>query len=139
MKAIEQLIELVEKETDYKPAQRCFVSIYSHSQHFGGPEEGGWWYDRMQWQGSKPFNTREEAEAWLEKAKEQVEQMNRNEAPARARACASLPDEDEVTCPAGYSEGYIPNDWTDGGEYEVLIEERQGEQDNMNEPRPHYE
>lgn len=23
----------------------CYLTVYSISRHFGGPEEGGWWYD----------------------------------------------------------------------------------------------
>jgi len=27
---------------------KMFVSVYSVSRHYGGPEEGGWWYDWYQ-------------------------------------------------------------------------------------------
>lgn len=136
---LEQLADLIKQQPDYKPALGAWVSIYRSSQHFGGPEEGGWWYTRTQLEGSKYFPTMEQAEAFLAAAKEQVEQTNRDEAPMRARACASLPDEDEVCCPAGYSEGYIPNDWSDGGNLFICIETQRGISDNMNEGRPHYE
>lgn len=135
----ERLAELIEAQPDYKKAQGAYVSIYRRSQHFGGPEEGGWWYDRISLKGSKWFPTTEQAEAFLEQAKAEVEKMNQDEAPARARAFACLPDEDEVCCPANCPEGYIPNDWTDGGELFIRIEERAGESDNTHEPTPHYE
>lgn len=136
---VEQLAEFVRSQPDYKQAQGAWVSIYRTSRHFGGPEEGGWWYDRTTLEGSKYFPSEEEAAAFLDQAKQRIEEMNQEEAPMRARACASLPDEDEVCCPAGYSEGYIPNDWSDGGELFICVETQLGVSDNSREPRPHYE
>jgi hypothetical protein len=135
---IESLVEHIQADPNYKPANGAYVSIYRRSQHFGGPEEGGWWYDRITLEGSKWFVSREEAERFLEASKAHVERMNKEEAPDRARAFASLPSEDDC-CPSGYPEGYIPNGWSDGGELYVTVEDRQGQADNSNEPRPHYE
>jgi len=30
---------------DHDGDRRRFVNVYDISQHYGGPEEGGWWYD----------------------------------------------------------------------------------------------
>ena len=115
------------------------MSVYRHHRCYGGPEEGGWWYTRSQWCGGVPFPTREQAEAWLETAQAEVDRMNREEAPARARAFERLPDSDLEPCPVGGDEGYIPRGWDDGGELEVVIEAAAGEGDNMAEAEPHYE
>lgn len=136
---MEALAAFVTAQPGFKPAAPCFVSIYNRSQHYGGPEEGGWWYDRIILAGSLPFQTREAAELWLAVAKAEVQRMNRAAAPARARAHAALPDPDLVPCPAGTGEGFIPNDWSDGGELWITIEETAGQSDNSAEPRPHYE
>lgn len=136
---IARLADYVASQPDFKQAKPVAVSIYRHERCFGGPEEGGWWYDVYQFEGGKPFTSREEAEAWLEVAKTEVERMNREEAPARARAFECLPDEDEQPCPANCPEGYIPSDWSDGGELMVVVEDVMGEMDNTREPRPHYE
>lgn len=133
------LAERISRHQDYSQSRPAYVSVYRRHQCFGGPEEGGWWYDRIILEGSIRFPTTEQAEAFLEQAKAEVEQQNQDEAPARYRAMANLPDEDEVCCPAGYSEGYIPTDWDDGGELFVVVEEHQGQSDNSSEPTPHYE
>ncbi len=136
---IESLAEYVRNQPDFQEAQPAFVSIYNHERCYGGPEEGGWWYDVYQLEGSKAFQSREEAEAWLEKAKVEVERINRENAPARYRAMASLPDEDREPCPANCDEGYIPRDWSDGGTLLVVVEDKKGQMDNTHEPAPHYE
>jgi len=66
-----------------------------------------------------------------------VERENREEAPARNRAMASLPGEECDT--AYHDEGYIPTGWSDGGELWVTIEQVRGECDNSAEGRPRYE
>lgn len=139
MMMLEDLADKIRNSPEYKPAKGAWVSIYRKSQHFGGPEEGGWWYDKISLEGSKYFPSEEQAEAFLEQAKAEVEQANRDEAPARYRAMAALPDEDLEPCPANCPEGYIPSDWTDGGELMIVVEQVRGESDNMSEPRPHYE
>ena len=136
---IQALADYVTSNASYKQAEPAYVSVYRQSQHFGGPEEGGWWYDRVTLEGSVAFPSREQAEAYLEQAKAFVEQANRDEAPVRARAYASLPDEDETPCPANCPEGYIPTGWSDGGDLIICVEEIRGERDNSREPTPHYE
>ena len=134
-----RLADYVSEQPNYEQAKPAFVSVYRHHRCYGGPEEGGWWYDRYELEGSIAFATHDEAEAWLEKAKAEIERQNRAEAPARYRAMASLPDEDNEPCPANCPEGYIPRDWDDGGELQILVEDVRGHLDNMNEPTPHYE
>jgi hypothetical protein len=138
MKAtMQSLIEKIEAHPDFSVPQGAWVSVYRRSQNYGGPEEGGWWYNRNTLAGSVYFPAMETAEAWLEKAKAEVECENREEAPARHRAMASLPGEECDT--AYHDEGYIPTGWSDGGELWVTIEKVRGECDNSAEGRPRYE
>lgn len=39
-----------------------YVTVYSVSRHYGGSEEGGWWYDWNEFVKSQPANSPEEAE-----------------------------------------------------------------------------
>lgn len=132
---IEQLADIVREDNRYDEARPCFVSIYRSEQAYGGPEEGGWWHTIRALEGSVPFPSRDEAERYLAKAKEIVEQRNREDAPERHKAMANLPDIET----AYHDEGYIPQGWSDGGELSVCIEDRQGESDNTAEGMPHYE
>jgi hypothetical protein len=120
---------------EFSEASPCYLSVYRREQCYGGPEEGGWWYDRIEWEGGVPFASREAAERYLESAKAEVEAVNRAEAPNRAHATANLPDAEG----ASYPEGYIPRGWGDGGERFVEIEDEPGESDNTRQPRPRYE
>lgn len=135
MSKINQLIEMVEAHPEYTTPKPCFVSVYRRHRCYGGPEEGGWWYDRDELEGSIAFNDEESANAWLEKAKEQVDKMNEEEQPERNRNTANLPDIET----AYHDEGYIPVGWDDGGELWVTVEDMRGRSDNSMEPRPHYE
>jgi len=47
MKAtMQSLIEKIESHPDFSVPQGAWVSVYRRSQNYGGPEEGGWWYNR---------------------------------------------------------------------------------------------
>jgi hypothetical protein len=129
------LIDQIKASAEYQEREQWFVSVYRTARAYGGPEEGGWWYDVNAHEGSIAFASRAAAESFLEQAEAQAAERNREEAPARHRAMANLPDHDS----ASYDEGYIPNGWHDGGEYMVLIEQKAGEADNTNQPKPYYE
>lgn len=132
---IERLADLIRANEEFREAKPCFVSIYRTEQCYGGPEEGGWWYDVTVLDGSVPFASHEAAEEWMEAAKSQVETINAEEQPDRNRAMANLPDIET----AYHDEGYIPQGWGDGGKLWITIEDKAGESDNSREPRPHYE
>lgn len=135
MNLLEDLAEVIRNHNEFNEAKQTFVSIYRCQQCFGGPEEGGWWYNRLILEGSIPFPAKEDAEKWLDEAKKQVEKQNEIEAPDRHKAMENLPDEEN----AYYDEGFIPLGWNDGGELWVTVEEVRGNSDNSRDPRPHYE
>lgn len=50
---------------------KLYVNVYLHDQVYGGPEEGGWWYDSWLIEESLMFETEAEADAeYSNKAKE---------------------------------------------------------------------
>jgi hypothetical protein len=128
---------LNQKSTVEKP-DRHYISVYETTQHYGGPEEGGWWYSRTRFVGYVVCMTLEEAEQKLAEAKELTEQHNRDTQRERNEATAALPDHDS---PYNDTEGYIPLGWTEGGKLHTRIENSSelGKLSNMDEPRPHYE
>ena len=132
------LENLILNDPETTKASPAFVSVYSHARAYGGPEEGGWWYDVVRLVASRRFPTMEQAEAYMAEQQAEVERRNAEDAPARARAFASLPDCDEEALPDA-GEGYIPAGWSDGGKLFCQIEEQQGQDDNSDQPRPHYE
>ena len=76
MKAtMQSLIEKIESHPDFNVPQGAWVSVYRRSQNYGGPEEGGWWYNRSTLEGSVFFPAMETAEAWLEKAKAEARKI----------------------------------------------------------------
>jgi hypothetical protein len=132
---IERLVEKIKEHQHFKNSDRCFVSVYRRLQCYGGPEEGGWWYDRNVLEGGVPFINKEEAEKWMENVKKEIEIENEEEQSSRNKAMTSLPDHETAYHP----EGYIPRDWNDGGDLWVTVETQLGEYDDSNEPAPHYE
>jgi hypothetical protein len=113
-----------------------FVSVYSVEQCFGGPEEGGWWFDWWTLVRSVRAMSYEHAETLKAQMQGLVKKSEEDYEQGRAVRWASLPDEDEVPCPAGYSEGYIPTGFSDGEKLTIVIENPKGE--SASTERPHY-
>ena len=130
----EKLAELIFRHPEFSPADPCFVSVYRCQRCYGGPEEGGWWYDRNVLEGSIGMADRPKAERLLSQMKAEVEAQNAAEAPERWRAMEALPDEESCWSP----EGFIPFGWSDGGSLWITIEAEKGQSDNSTEPRPYY-
>ena len=51
---------------------RYFVNVYEIRQSYGGPEEGGWWYDQREPLQSKSTKSLRIARKWLKKARQQI-------------------------------------------------------------------
>jgi len=47
-----------------------YVNVYAVSRHYGGPEEGGWWYDSGDPVASTPYFTKADAYAARDAARE---------------------------------------------------------------------
>ena len=129
--------DIILQDVDFEPKtekdESCWLSVYLVSRAYGGPEEGGWWYNEYEFMGGKLYPNWDTAEKALEIAQETAKQMT-NEVD-RAPYYDVLGDEPN----SSYPEGYIPTGWSDGGEYRVIIENTRGENDTTKLARPHYE
>lgn len=94
------------------------VSEYNVTRHYGGPEEGGWWYDRHEF--VRVIMSTDDEEAAFARARA----LN-----AEARENKEQPD---GKC---YQGRFSVADPTDKVFY---VDREPRENDNMNEPRPHY-
>jgi hypothetical protein len=101
------------EEHGFEPTKdrRIQVSIYAVSRNYGGPEEGGWWYDICEFTGVSERVEVSEVEA----AKERLLKLFEDEQPRYP----------------------ITSVLSDGPEYRVTFETRAGEFET--EERPHYE
>jgi len=103
-----------------------WVSVYSTSQHYGGPEEGGWYYDRWVLQRSIPCQT--------EVLARQMARMLDARRPAREDRAHLIP---EGESPYGDTEGYIPTGFAMDADSTVIVERNPG--DHQMTERPRYE
>jgi len=92
------------------------VSIYAVTRHYGGQEEGGWYYNRHAYTGYS----------------ERIPWDNDAAIQAARHRLLSLFDDDQP------SRG-IYSAANDGPEYMAFTEARCGESDDSDQPRPRYE
>jgi len=96
-----------------KDKSECHVSLYRTTRHCGGPEEGGWWYDRRHYTGRTckvdVLEAREFCEDMQESYKPQQPKYNRFSV-------------------LGYA-----------GDLYWMVEETPGENDDSRSPKPRYE
>jgi len=127
--------QLILDDPKFSKAEMCYVSVYESNSVYGGPEEGGWWHRYNTYLGSVKFFNREHAEAYLEQAEQQAEQL-RSTANARFREYyESRYSDDSIDIEDDFCRGETAS----ADEYWVAIEETPGESDNSKEPIPHWE
>jgi len=61
-----------------------FVNVYSMDREFGGPEEGGWWYDTGRFLKSRPCRTRREAHKLVDRWNRYLDAVYNNPRGCRA-------------------------------------------------------
>lgn len=131
--------DLLAKQFDLKKPltnNRC-LSLYSVSECYGGPEEGGWWYNNYHLKAYRICRTEEEATKTRKEMQKCVDEQEKIYKRERHRYYETLPDPDETPCPVGGAEGYIPTGWSDGEQYVIIVEDNPG--DHETKGRPHYE
>lgn len=101
-----------------------FVSHYRVTRHYGGPEEGGWYYDRHE------FVTTVAQLPTLEEAQAHARDLNH-----QARQESRQPNHDRAIGPF-YQGRYSVANHTDDI---YRTESVPGEHDDTDQPRPHYE
>jgi len=126
--------EIIMSHPEFAPAKPCFVSIYETNKCYGGPEEGGWFYDRTALVGSVPFPTRLAAEAYLAEAESKASALQAEANDGFKRAYLM-----RYGNAAEVEDDFCVGEVASADEYEVIIEEVQGERDNTREPIPHWE
>ena len=105
------------------------VSAYKVDRVYGGAEEGGWWTDWYQLEYAKAVIGLRQARIIadrLHKRQEECFDQDAYNREAWARL-ATLPDPDQIPCPVGGSEGYIPAGFSEGEKMVFLWERQAGE------------
>lgn len=114
------------------PVQPCYVTLYRHDRPYGGPEEGGWWYDLIVPEESIRVPSREAAERLVENLRDRVREMT-------ATARRERQDAELRECEWAEARGLEPGDLPEGPGYtrfRVRIESLPGE--HATTERPHY-
>ena len=105
---------------DIIPAKEFFVSKYLVTRHFGGREEGGWWYDRSQFdEVISRFTTEEAAYATARRLNQHAKDEKRQANGSRYQGRFSV---------ANHTDQVYYVDF-----------KQVGEGDDTDQPRPHYE
>lgn len=134
MNTSEQLLDLIRNNPRYSAASTHYVSIYFKEQQYGGAEEGGWWHTVCTLEGSVSFDTREQAEQYVEHATQLADKLQR-QANKEFRDAFVANHRDD----ADYDDDYCRGETVDAGNYFVHVEEQQGSLDNTKEPIGHWE
>ena len=116
-----------------------YVSLYTIERAYGGPEEGGWWYDKWSLEDSTKFYDREEAEKFKAHLEGEVESSGVNEQDLNsAKGLDDYPDPSGGDPMYDHSDADIPVGFS-GLSYNerVVLEDRAGQ--NETTGRPHYE
>ena len=117
--------EIVMSEESFIKASPMWVSVYKGQSLYGGPEEGGWFYDVWELVGGLKFPTEETANAYLTEAEANADY--------RAMYEARYSDADDV------EDDFCSGESTGPDEFRVVCESSLGERDNTSEPPPHWE
>ncbi len=119
--------------TEAEPADPHYVSLYVENRCYGGPEDGGWYYDRCTLESSQWYPTRELAEAAMAEIEKKAKELTRDASIQYGRAMQEQVDWCEAR---GLDADYLTeNDGAD--EYVVRIEKTKGEW--IKTEVPHYE
>ena len=128
------LEEVLAKLPEYETRKDCFLSVYSVTQCYGGPEEGGWWYSFYDLEVTKHFYSWEAAEKAYDSLTEWAEEQTKERKRAATLALANMPEGND---PYLDTEGYIPRHQVGDEEIYLVVEKERGE--NQTTERPHYE
>lgn len=115
---------------DAEKAEGRYVSLYTRQQCYGGPEEGGWWYDVWILESTAYVPTLDTADKLKAAIEKDAEEMTIQ---ARASYGEYCKREMEWLDERGLDADYLPE--PDGPEeYHVLIEEHPGQSETTVKP-----
>jgi len=129
-----------EPAEEYTEVQKpVYVSVYEVSRNYGGPEEGGWWYDAYSLEDSKEFLNKVEAKEYAEELKRKIKGEGLNdESLSSARGMDQYPDPSGGDPMYDHSDTDIPLGFAgDPRNYVVRIEDVKGGSETTE--APHYE
>ena len=131
--------ELFKEYQGVRVNKPIYVSMYEVSRNYGGPEEGGWWYDAYELKSSKKFYDQEEAEKFEDALIHGIEAQGLNEEDlSSARGMDTYPDPSQGDPMYDHSDADIPRGFAGAPtNYTVYIEDFPGQ--NETKERPHYE
>ena len=109
-----------------------YVALVASHQAYGGPEEGGWWYDVQHVEGYRLFANRRDAEAMAERIQATATELTAMARADHGRYCQATCDWLDAR---GLDANFLPE--PDGPtEYSVLVCSELPVFDNR---KPHYE
>ena len=123
---------------DIKGQEEVYLSIYTVHQCYGGPEEGGWYYNRHSFEGAKLYQDIALAEAGAEKLMDWIAKENEQLRQQVNEHISNMPDGPD---PYLDTEGYIPIGFSVDDNMQIVFEKQPGHicRKEEEEGRPHYE
>ena len=131
--------QLYEKYQMTKTSKPIYVSIYSVTRNYGGPEEGGWWYTQHVLESTKKFYDSDEAEEFAENLRDAIDNGGFNsESLSSSKGFDKYPDPSGGDPMYDHSDTDIPVGFSgDDMKYDVIVEKQPGE--NQTKEVPRYE
>lgn len=126
------MIERVFKKFRNNSGQKVAVSLYEIERRYGGPEEGGWWYDDYTVIESVWFPDYETAEAAQLKMESEAVELTK-----QAKRLYSLSCQAQVDWLESRGLESHPYETDPEYRYEIFVEHELGERETHG--RPHYE
>lgn len=116
-----------------------YVSLYEIEKCYGGPEEGGWWYDRYTLLSTKKFFDEEEANNFCEALNKEVDDAGENKEPiSSSRGLDQYPDPSRGDPMYDHSDADIPVGFAGlASNQRAYVEEVAGEMETKE--TPHWE
>jgi hypothetical protein len=107
---------------DAKHSGKYYVSLYTRTPYYGGPEEGGWWGSDVRLIAYKEYLTEEHANFILNKVNKYADELNKESKRSFSKKCS---DEMDWLDARGLESDYLPE--VDGEEeHFVVVEENLG-------------
>ena len=118
--------------TESKPVKTWYVCLCINQRCYGGPEEGGWWYDRGELIEYQAFNNEDTANEVAEKVREVAQELS--ESSKREHGEAMLRSLEWLDA-RGLDADYLPEP-NGEEEYYVMVTDSIPQ---FSEETPHYE
>ncbi len=128
-----------EFRTKHESSKPIYVSLYEVDRCYGGPEEGGWWYDAYHLLSTKKFFDAEEAQTFCDALNQSIEKSGLNDEDlSSSRGFDQYPDPSNGDPMYDHSDDDIPIGFSGlATNQRAYVEDVAGE--NETKEVPHYE